>query len=251
MSEKHIFALHTTHLPSLQNLEAGISVLVPDFDLWHRIITVLHLSQGEECILFDDEKNIHLTLLASPKKGVIAGVAKAMEKITPIKPAIHLFQGILKREAFNDAMYLAAQMGACQVTPLVTQKVQRSWGGEKESERLYKVMIAACEQAKQFSIPVINKPVELSALSLPANDSKTLSLFCEPSGMPLLKCLQNIATQGYQTINIFIGPEGGFVQEEQELLKAGNIAPHALTTSILRSQEAVAVILGSIRSVAR
>jgi RsmE family RNA methyltransferase len=77
------------------------------------------------------------------------------------------------------------------------------------------------------------------------------SLFCQPTGTPLFECLQNIMFHKYQAINVFIGPEGGFTQQEQDLLSTAQIVPCALTKSILRSQEAVAVSIGAIRCLAR
>lgn len=251
MSDKHIFAIHTQQLPSLQTLEVGKSLLLPDPELWHRIINVLHLREAEEFIVFDHEKKLHLTLIACPKKGIIAGLINSVQTIAPIKPELHLFQGILKREAFNDVIYLAAQMGASSITPLITKKVQRTWGGQKEMDRLQKVMIAACEQAKQFTIPTINNPVEWAELSLPSSSHQTFSLFCQPSGSPFFESLQKIAKNSYNDINIFIGPEGGFTQHEEERLHSAQIVPCALTQSILRSQEAVAVSIGAIRCVGR
>lgn len=250
MSEKHIFAIHLSELPPLHALTIGTTLTLSDLECWHRINNVLHLRQGETCILFDGEKKLSLTLQASPKKGVVSGVIDAIEMTTPIKPALHLYQGLLKREAFNDVIYLAAQMGASSITPLITKKVQRAWGEKKEVERLQKVMIAACEQAKQYAIPVINQPVELSQLAIPPYSPDTFSLFCQPDGAGLFECLQSITTHHYQAINVFIGPEGGFVQEEQALLNTSQVKPCSLTPSILRSQEAVAVCLGAIRSVA-
>jgi 16S rRNA U1498 N3-methylase RsmE len=132
MSEKHIFALHIHKLPAPHMLHADKPLILSDPDIWHRITNVLHLREGEECIIFDNEIKLHITLLSSPKKGIIAGTINSVETITPIKPKLSLFLGILKREAFNDALYLAAQMGATSITPLITQKVQRTWGQAKE-----------------------------------------------------------------------------------------------------------------------
>lgn len=250
MSEKHIFAVHVQGLPAGQGLSVGNQFTLSNAELWHRLGTVLHLKTGDEFIAFDAEQKLTLILLAFPKKNSIACQIKNIEPVVPLVPKIHLFQGLLKREAFNDVMYLSAQMGVTQVTPLITQKVQRSWGGQKEAERLEKVMIAGCEQAKQYVLPILNDPLNFLSLQLAMQEPETLSLFCEPTGKPFIECLQALATKKYSSINIFIGPEGGFTLQEQELLRTANIQAYALTNSILRSQEAVAVCVGAIRSVA-
>jgi len=45
------------------------------------------------------------------------------------------------------------------------------------------------------------------------------------------------------------GPEGGLTKQEEDLLKENDFEFYVLTPTVLRSVEAVAVGLGSVRSI--
>jgi len=250
MSDKHIFALYTNHtFPSHEYLGNNRLYTFTEADLWHRINHVLRIKQDEEIIIFDGTIKVHVRLLDNAKKNVISFTVLEAAQEHPLKPHIHLYQGLLRREALSDVAYLAAQMGVTSLTPVISAKAQRSWGGQKEADRLRSVMIAACEQAKQFTIPGINEPIEVSALPEHMKSINARSLYCEPEGQSLLHVLNDITQKKYTAINVCIGPEGGFTDQEQDILKNAGAACYALTPTILRSQEAVAVCIGAIRSV--
>ncbi len=252
MSDKHIFSLHSPHLQPEQNLVIGASITILDNDLWHRIFNVLHLKEGEACILFNAPLVVHLDLERSQKKGFISGKITDIRTTEQQQPLIHLFQGLLKREAMEDCAYVAAQMGVSTMTAIITSKVHRSKFDAKDKERVEKIMIAACEQSKQFVKPTIQETCSLQdALKNLIHQKNSYNFFCDPDGASFFDCLQKVTSSSHDSVNIFVGPEGGFTSSERELLITNNVAPHALTKSILRSQEAVTVCLGAIRSVAR
>ncbi len=250
MSEKHIFALYTNHtFPTCEHLVSNRPYTFTDADLWHRINHVLRIQQDEEVIIFDGAIKVHARLGVATKKNIITVMVFDAVQTRLLLPKIHLYQSILRREAFDMVAYYAAQMGVTSFTPVMTAKSQRSWGGLKEMSRIRSVMIAACEQAKQFVIPIINEPITVDILSQQLVTSNACSLYCEPEGQSLLSLLNNIEQKKYETITICIGPEGGLTDQEQATLKQLGFLCCALTPTILRSQEAAAVCLGSIRSV--
>jgi 16S rRNA (uracil1498-N3)-methyltransferase len=254
MSDKHVFALHTEcRLPSLDALFAGRGCVITDSEVWHRLVNVLHARIGEAFIVFDGVVSIQLVLQALPKKGVIEGVVQEAVAIAPLTPFINLYQGIVRREAMQEIAYFAAQMGVSKIIPIKTKKVQRVWMDQKDSERLRKVMIAACEQAKQFCVPIITSPREFDdcvALSKQeTQQGKSCTLYFETDGQSFYSALSSMVANNYSHINIFIGPEGGFTPEEQSIMSGADIRSYRLTPTVLRSQEAVAVSVGAIRSV--
>ncbi len=65
-------------------------------------------------------------------------------------PEIRWCIPLIAKEAFEDIVYNFTAMGVASIQPLVTEKVKRSWGGDRERARLDRIMIAAAEQSKQF-----------------------------------------------------------------------------------------------------
>jgi 16S rRNA (uracil1498-N3)-methyltransferase len=252
ISDRHIFALYAERsLTLLSTRHLGQPCSIRDQEIWHRLSHVLRARPGDEFVLFDDQKVIHLQLQSLSTKGTVQGVMQQLWEAQPLAPAINLFMGLVRREAWSDVMYYAAQMGVVTVTPLISAKTQREWGGERELERMKSVMVAACEQAHQFVIPQINKPVTIDE-ALHQHEfvasATTASVYGCVEGKAFFSTLQTIVTQNPSTLNIVIGPEGGFTAAESTVLEKSGVRGMALTPTILRSQDAVAVCVGAFRS---
>jgi 16S rRNA (uracil1498-N3)-methyltransferase len=176
-------------------------------------------------------------------KNKIIGLVLDAKISTPITPSITLMPSLLKRDAFETVVYLAAQMGATIIQPLQTAKTHRSLNNEKEQARLTKIMIAACEQAKSFCIPELKNPIDINDLSKPP-----YGIYFEDDGTPLATISQKIITEKPKNLTLVFGPEGGLTMAERQHLDACGFTCCALTPTILRAQEAIAVGLGALRS---
>lgn len=237
---KHVFAIYSPNLNII-----GQQFERVDKDLWHRITHILRLTTEEEVILFDGKQEITLKLLDKTFSGKnkIIGLISNIKTSTPITPQITLMPSLLKKEAFESVVYFAAQMGATTIQPLLTTKTHRNWNSEKEHARLTKIMIAACEQSKNFCIPELKAPIDINEITKPP-----LGIYFEDDGTPLLTIAQKLVAQNPESITLAFGPEGGLTTTERQYLDACSFMCCALTPTILRAQEAVAVGLGTIRS---
>jgi 16S rRNA (uracil1498-N3)-methyltransferase len=150
---------------------------------------------------------------------------------------------LLKREAFETVIYLAAQMGATTIQPIITEKTHRSWNGDKEIARLTNVMISACEQAKNFVIPELKAPIPLTQIA-----NTHYGIYFEDDGTPFSVVSQKLTNKKPGEITLVFGPEGGLTTTERQYLDTCGFTCCALTPTILRAQEAVAVGLGAVRS---
>jgi len=136
MSEKHLFACYEPTLSRAYSTQKNDpSFTIKSRDLSHRLTRVLRLKPGEQFILFDEVHWAQLTLLKEHKNEVQVTL-ECCEKLQSFVPRITLALGLLKRDALNEAVYSATQMGVDTIVPLLTEKVSRSWGGEKEVFRL-------------------------------------------------------------------------------------------------------------------
>lgn len=247
MSNAHIFALFSGALPT--QITPDTVITFADHEAWLRITQVLRLTTGDKIIVFNENIKTLISLEASTftnKKNIITGTVKSTNCQASLEPAIHVVVGLTKREAFEDIIYSCAQMGVTSITPVLTKRIHRNWITEKDGLRLKKIMIAGCEQGKQFVLPALNQPHQLADV---LSEAKHNAFVCSPAGTPLLATLKKIAIDAPQKITLFIGPEGGFDNNEEQLLTAAGVLPLALGKSILRSQDAVQVIVGALRSI--
>ncbi len=248
---KHLFSVYLQDLSGLiSNLKVGQILQVEDKATHQRLTKVLRLKSQVNIILFD--QNMNATISLDPKtfeqKKKVFGKILKMEKNKPLKPEIIFCPALLKKSSFLDVSYIAAQMGANKIMPIITQKVQRKWSGKKEQKKLEKIMISGCEQSKNFMIPELHEPVLLEDF-LKKLEKEGKKVIFEVGGKPLFDLLNQLNKKNFKKIYLLFGPEGGFEQEETELLESNNFEIYCLTPTILRSFEAIAVGLGSVRSV--
>lgn len=235
---KHEFALFFKEL-SLHKGKAEF--VVTDAALMQRITSVLRLGKGESLILFDTSVHVDCTLEAVDKKQIMFAV-NGWAQNNKLTPKVTVLLPVLKRDALDTAVYSCVALGASCIQ-LVTTVKTRAWGGVKELERLQRVVVSAAEQSKNFDLPVIYEPCGLSD-ALQNYASIQTKLFAEVNGFSLPGLLAK--TDFAKPLLICVGPEGDLTPEEKETIKI-SFTFCALTSTILRAEQALALLLGTVR----
>jgi RsmE family RNA methyltransferase len=236
--EKHIFACYYQLLNSIQGNQ-----IISDESLLHRIKNILRLKEGELLILFNDAHHASAKIIALNNKAITVQI-KIVQESHALKPDILWLLPLLERESFEQTLNFLAVVGVNQIQPIITEKSRHAWGSPKDYERARKVMIAGCEQAKQFKIPDLLEAKKLDAFgwySLPQN-----KFFFDPQGAPFFEILPSVKNKS--AFCCFIGPEGDLVAHEKELLKKNNFQFCSLTPTILKAVDANTVVAGILRS---
>ncbi|MFH1254447.1 MAG: RsmE family RNA methyltransferase [bacterium] len=182
MNEQHLFTLFCKNLSKYVSGGSDCYVEFSDRDLWQRLTKVLRLRAGEKMLLFDEHVNAATVVQEKTftKKELLALYIESVNSNQAIKPNITLMPCLLKKDAFEDIIYAAAQMGVNKIIPILSDKVQRPWGEKKERERLFNIMVAACEQSKSFFLPEICEPVKIQDIAKQGN-----SLLLKPGASPV------------------------------------------------------------------
>lgn len=229
--EKHQFAFFYKDIQSLQKSNGKLI----DIDLCHRIIRVVKLSVGEVCVLFNQHEHIFVKLTHIDKRFLLVEVISRHTN-NALKPQVTFMLPLLKREALEESIYSLAEMGINEVQLVVTQKSRQNLI-DKDIDRLHKVAISAAEQSKHYALPQIHKPQDLKIYvsNLSQQDFKVVF---DISGKSFLENYQKLQNE---RIYLTVGPEGSFTQEELQLLKDNNFVSYALTKTVLRSLQAVAL----------
>ena len=230
---KHLFAVYVPSLDVPPPYAFGS-------DLLHRCKNVLRLKPGQQVIIFDNSHQSLATIQEYQKKSITV-LLEDKVPLVGLKPEIHWLLPLLKREAFEHSLYSLCEMGATSIYPVVTAKTCRSWGSEKEYARAQTIMIAAAEQAKQFVVPKIHPVTEL--LQWHQEGDK---IFFDPEGVPLRQMLVDASFNG--PLYGCVGPEGDLTIEEKAYLKEQGFLLCALTPTVLRARQAVALGVGIVRS---
>jgi 16S rRNA (uracil1498-N3)-methyltransferase len=244
----HLFLLYVDSLLEKKSYSLSAPLTLRSPELAHRINTVLRLGNGEHIQLFSNTCVITLALQPSPRpKELIIGTVVDCKPLTSPTYNQIVCIGLLKKESFEEAVHHATVTGATTIIPCITTKSRKSWQSPREIERLKTIIIAACEQSKNYYIPTLLDPQKLDLII--QNTPPIFSLGFEATGAPLTDALQTIAQQKPSKIRFFIGPEGGFTEQECSAMREANVQFYQLTPTILRSQEAVCLAGGLISSV--
>ncbi len=231
--QAHEFAFFLDKLP-----EQNQKVTLQDEALVRRITGVLRLAIGDTVVFFNQKEHVRLTLSEQEKK-VLIGNTGGLAQNTIYQPAVTLLLPILKRDALEAAIYGAVECGVTNIQLITTQKCQRKWGGQKEFERLQRIVIAAAEQSKCFAFAHLLEPISLEAALGQLKNVQLL--FADPSGTELQKPSQNCA--------VLVGPEGDLTDTEKKLVKTAGAIFFKLTPTILRATQAAVLSVGLIRSI--
>jgi 16S rRNA (uracil1498-N3)-methyltransferase len=134
-----------------------------------------------------------------------------------------------------------AEIGVSNITPINTKRSISRGLSKGKSERYEKISIAASSQCGRNDVMKINDTLDFkSACKKAVTEKKLANILPWESENQYL--LDNVfSNYSYIGANIFIGPEGGFENEEIEFAKSLGIQTITLGENILRIETAAIV----------
>src|SRR3954454_23337470 len=174
---------------------------------------VLRLSAGESVLVFngrDGEWQARIVGRKRPDSLEIVAQTRPQDRL----PEIAYVFAPLKHARLDYMVQKAVEMGASRLQPVLTRFTQVS---RVNTERMRANVIEAAEQCGILSLAVVAEPVPLDRY-LGQRGSSRLLVFCDEAAETAnpVQALQQAA--GADGIDILIGPEGGFAEEERALL---------------------------------
>ena len=205
------------------------------------------MRQGET-ILISAGDNLEYTCLVSEMEAeeVIADISYVQEVGMELPSKIYLFQGLPKSDKMEIIIQKAVELGVYEVIPVSTARAVVKLDAKKEAskqKRWQTIAESAAKQSKRMVIPEIHSVMKFSEAVNYAEELDIRFITYElAENMAHTKKLFEQIEPG-QSIGIFIGPEGGF--EEEEVAKALEAGAHAITLGrrILRTETAGLAIL--------
>ena len=159
---------------------------------------------------------------------------------------IHLFQGLPKGDKMELIIQKAVELGAFSIIPVETKRCVVKLDVKKAAKKVVRwqqIAESAAKQSKRMLIPEIHEVMTYKqALEFAKQLDVKLIPYELAKGMKETREILSEIKPG-QSVGIFIGPEGGF--EEEEVAKALEAGAHAITLGrrILRTETAGLAIL--------
>jgi 16S rRNA (uracil1498-N3)-methyltransferase len=217
----------------------GSKITLKNDDLVHQLSKVLRFKPEQKIIIIDSKNHNDLVVnLEEFSKKEIHGTITEVIKVQN-EPAIklHLYFANLKNpDKVELILQKCTEIGVTEFTPIITARTEKKH--LPKPERLIRILTEAAEQSGRTQIPILNEIKEFKECVKMGQNNFIASPHHSPNQIELDR-------NEKQEINLFIGPEGGFTEEEiQECINhnfktihLGNLILRAETASIVGSSK--------------
>ena len=203
---------------------------------------VLRMDVGGELLVFDGQSGEWLARIADAGKRRMTLSVERRTREPETIPDVWLAFAPVKRSQTDWLVEKATELGAARLLPVMTR---RTVAERVKLERLQAITIEAAEQCGRTRLPEIAEPQPLARFLETRDSGRTLYFADEGGGDPAADAFKA------DPAVILTGPEGGFTEEERELVRAApNSVAISLGPRILRAETAVLAALASYMAIA-
>ena len=223
-------------------------VRITGADLNH-MKNVLRMKPGEAVLISDGTGKDYNCQVETYTEGEgILEILSENEDSRELPSRIWLFQGLPKSDKMEVIIQKAVELGAAGVIPVATRNAVVKLDAKKAESKVRRwqaIAESAAKQSKRSYIPQVGAVMSLKEAFSYIEEQK-FDLCMIPyeleKGMDGTKQVLSRLASGQQ-IAVFIGPEGGFDEEEIRLALEKNVIPVSLGKRILRTETAGPAIL--------
>ena len=233
---------------SSQITDKNIMILGNDVN---HIKNVLRMKVGEELAISNgvDGKEYRCEITAFEEERVLCKLLFIKENDIELPAKVYLFQGLPKSDKMELIVQKAVELGVYQIIPMSTKRCVVKLDDKKAKNKISRwqgIAEAAAKQSKRRIVPNVSNVMTFGeAIQYVTSMDVKIIPYELSEGMDKTKeIIGNIHKE--QSIAIFIGPEGGFEEEEIQRAMTGGIEPITLGKRILRTETAGFTVLSWI-----
>lgn len=225
----------------------GKKIVIKGKDVNH-IKNVLRMKAGEEISVSNgmDGKEYRCGIETFTEEAVICELRFIKEEKMELPSKVYLFQGLPKADKMELIIQKAVELGVYEIIPVAAKRSVVKLDEKKAKSKILRWQGIAETAAKQSRRAIIPKVQNVMSFRDAVRYSSSVQVKLIPyelaEGMEKTKKIIGGLKPG-EDIAVFIGPEGGF--EEEEIREAANagIVPITLGKRILRTETAGMTVL--------
>jgi 16S rRNA (uracil1498-N3)-methyltransferase len=201
------------------------------------LVRVLRVEAGLRYEI-SDNKNVYLAEVHSARKGLVSFqvIEELEKKIIPI--AVTLSAALFKFDHFEWMIEKATELGVSTIRPFESVRTERglAQASIKRSARWERIAVEASQQSRRDHLPVIERTAPFAKV-IQSETAVRLFLDEQPEAPPILSSLpKDLAAQS--AIELLLGPEGGWTDEEHASAIARGWKACSLGNTVLRAETA-------------
>ncbi len=207
-------------------------------DEFHHSVRVVRIRVGEEVEVFDRDGNAARGVVMALEKdrAVITTTETLPSRESPL--VLHLAMSIIVLEKFELVLQKATELGVRSFIPLVTDRIElRRERYSGKMERWNKIVFEAVKQSGRTRVPPIEEPAATADVLARPGAKILFDADEEPSALERL-----------EEATLFIGPEGGWSEDELRVARDRECFFQRLGPRRLRAETAAIVATSVISS---
>jgi 16S rRNA (uracil1498-N3)-methyltransferase len=166
---------------------------------------------------------------------------------------VTLVLSIYKFDRMEWALEKATELGVAAVAPVIARRTEKhlALAAEKRAERWRRIVHEAAQQSRRSDVPIVYDPASLAARVRAASRASRIVLAEQERTTTLSHALDEAvaaAADEMPTLEIAIGPEGGWAPDEEALFDANGWLAVSLGPRILRAETAAIAALAVVAS---
>jgi 16S rRNA (uracil1498-N3)-methyltransferase len=198
---------------------------------FHHSVRVVRVRAGEEVELFDRAGHAARGTVLSLEKdsAVIEAGEPLASRESPL--AVHLAMAIIQLEKFELVLQKATELGVRSIVPLETDRIElRRERYMGKQERWTRILFEAVKQSGRTSIPQLEPPAAFVDVVARPGTKIVFDADEEPGVL-----------ERPEAVTLFVGPEGGWSEEELRLAREQGCLFQRLGPRRLRAETAAIV----------
>jgi 16S rRNA (uracil1498-N3)-methyltransferase len=216
-------------------LEAGDALRLPPREARH-VLKALRARRGDALEVVDADRRL---FLAELREGGEASILETLEAPDHEDLDLSLYQAVPKGGRMDLVVEKATEVGATRIVPLVTERgIVRPRDGKVERWR--RVAAAAARQSLRLRVPEVAEPVSFAEAVREVGGEGVLL-----HNGPDLEPLEAVVSA---PVSLFVGPEGGWGEDELRMAGEAGLASVQLGPYRLRSETAGMVAVARARA---
>ena len=225
-------------------------VVIEGGDVNH-IKNVLRMKVGEEIAVNNgqDGREYRCGIVSLHEDRIICQLRFIKEDSVELPVKVYLFQGLSKGDKMELVIQKAVELGVHAVIPVAAKRCVVRLDEKKARAKVLRwqgIAQAAAKQSRRGIIPAVSEVMSFEgAVKLASSMDVKLIPYELAQDMDKTRQLIESLKPG-QSAAVFIGPEGGFEEQEVELAKEAGIVPVTLGKRILRTETAGLAVMAWI-----
>ncbi len=213
----------------------------------HHAGRVLRLREGDAVTVFDGRGSAARASIAFDRRGARVRIEEPLDENRELPLRIVLAQGMASGEKMDWIIEKATELGVAEIWPVAAQRSVMRLKGERQERRTQhwqRVAAAACEQCGRNVVPPVEEPGTLTQVLERAAAQALPGWVAAPAAEAQL--FDSLPSATPPALLIWVGPEGGWTDEELGSLQRAGTRAVRWGPRVLRTETAGAALVAAL-----